>query len=148
MSDFQKKLEEMQRKREQEQLAEIATFKTYVQQAFPTAVGTPSGLHYLMHEAGTGNNPGKHQTVHVHYTGKLTDGTVFDTSYKRGAPIAFPIGAGRVIKGWDEGIALLREGGKATLIIPYFLAYGKEGRPPVIPPAATLIFDVELVKVG
>ena len=80
-------------------------------------------------------------------TGFLTDGTVFDSSVARGTPIAFPIGAGRVIAGWDEGIAMLSSGSKAKLIIPYFLAYGEQGRPPVIPAKATLIFDVELVSV-
>ena len=83
----------------------------------------------------------------MHYTGSLTSGKVFDSSYKRNEPISFPLGMGRVIKGWDEGIALLNVGGKAKLIIPYFLAYGEEGHPPVIPARATLIFDVELTDV-
>lgn len=145
MSDFQKILEERKKQAEQAQLAAMAEFKTYVQQAFPDAQATPSGLHYIMEAEGNGSKPVKFQTVSVHYTGALTNGTVFDSSYKRNQPIEFPLGQGRVIKGWDEGIALLSKGAKAKLIIPYFLAYGAEGRPPVIPAKATLIFDVELV---
>ncbi|MBK7147903.1 MAG: FKBP-type peptidyl-prolyl cis-trans isomerase [Bacteroidetes bacterium] len=120
---------------------------TFVQQNYPTATGTSSGLHYIMEQEGSGPKPNKFQEVHVHYTGSLTDGSVFDSSVKRGTPIAFPIGAGRVIAGWDEGIAMLSTGAKAKLIIPYFLAYGEQGRPPVIPAKATLIFDVELVSI-
>lgn len=148
MSDFQKRLEEMRKLQELEKLAAMATFTTYVQQHFPTAVGTASGLFYILEHEAPGEKPRKFQNVSVHYTGALTDGTVFDTSHKRGQPITFPLGAGRVIKGWDEGIALLTPGSKARLIIPYFLAYGEQGRPPVIPPKATLIFDVELVSVA
>ncbi len=85
-------------------------------------------------------------TVEVHYTGKLTDGTVFDSSVGRD-PISFTLGAGAVIAGWDQGILGMTVGEKKTLTIPPELAYGEEGRPPVIPPNATLIFDVELVAV-
>lgn len=145
MSDFQKILEERRKQQEQAQLLAMAEFKTYVQQAFPEAQATASGLHYIIESEGTGPKPSKFQNVSVHYSGALTNGTVFDSSYKRNAPIEFPIGAGRVIKGWDEGIAMLSKGAKAKLIIPYFLAYGEQGRPPVIPAKATLIFDVELV---
>ena len=87
------------------------------------------------------------KTVKVHYTGYLTDGKKFDSSVERGEPIAFPLGMGNVIKGWDEGIALMKTGEKARLIIPYQLAYGEQGYPGAIPPKATLIFDVELVEV-
>lgn len=87
------------------------------------------------------------KTVSVHYTGKLTNGTVFDSSVTRGTPIEFQLGVGRVIKGWDEGIALMKVGGKATLTIPPELGYGARGAGGVIPPNATLIFDVELVSV-
>lgn len=147
MSDFQNKLEEMRKKQEQAQLQSVAEFNAFVAKNYPTAKGTSTGLHYIIEQEGTGPKPNKHQNVSVHYTGSLTDGTVFDSSHKRNQPITFPIGQGRVIKGWDEGIALLGVGGKAKLIIPYFLAYGEAGRPPVIPAKATLIFDVELVGV-
>src|SRR5690606_20295430 len=91
-----------------------------------------------------GARPTAGQTVKVHYSGYLEDGNMFDSSVERGQPIAFALGVGQVIKGWDEGISLLRVGEKAKLIIPFDLAYGAAGRPPVIPPSATLIFDVEL----
>lgn len=147
MSEYQKKLEELRKKQEQAALAAVAEFNVYVQKHFPLAKNTSSGLHYMIENEGTGEPAQKHRNVSVHYTGMLTNGTVFDSSYKRNQPIEFPLGMGRVIKGWDEGIALLKTGGKAKLIIPYFLAYGEQGRPPVIPAKATLIFDVELVAV-
>jgi len=109
---------------------------------------TSSGLQYIVIEEGTGDKPEKGDTVKVHYTGKLEDGTVFDSSVKRGVPIEFQVGVGRVIKGWDEGIADMKEGGKRQLIIPPDLGYGANGYPPVIPPNSTLIFDVELVEVN
>ena len=87
------------------------------------------------------------QFVSVHYTGYLEDGSIFDSSIDRGEPIAFPVGTGRVIAGWDEGIMLLNVGGKARLIIPSQLAYGEKGAGNIIPPNATLIFDVELLDV-
>jgi FKBP-type peptidyl-prolyl cis-trans isomerase len=87
------------------------------------------------------------KTVSVHYTGYLENGTVFDSSISRGEPISFPLGQGRVIRGWDEGIALLKVGEKARLLIPSALAYGDRGAGGLIPPGADLIFDVELVGV-
>ena len=102
---------------------------------------TASGLKYVIIEQGTGPQPKPGDQVMVKYTGKLEDGTVFDTG-----TIPFTLGVGAVIPGWDEGIALLNEGGKATLIIPSELAYGPQGNGP-IPPNATLIFDVELQDV-
>jgi peptidyl-prolyl cis-trans isomerase A (cyclophilin A) len=108
---------------------------------------TASGLEYIEVEPGTGAQAESGKTVSVHYTGKFQDGKVFDSSVSRGEPIKFPLGAGRVIKGWDEGIALMKEGGKAQLVIPPHLGYGESGAGGVIPPNATLVFDVELVSV-
>ena len=108
---------------------------------------TDSGLEYIEVEAGTGAQAEAGKTVSVHYTGKLQDGKVFDSSISRGEPITFPLGRGRVIKGWDEGIALMKVGGKAQLVIPPHLAYGESGAGGIIPPNATLVFDVELVSV-
>jgi FKBP-type peptidyl-prolyl cis-trans isomerase len=108
---------------------------------------TNSGLEYIETVAGTGAQAAAGKTVSVHYTGKLTNGKVFDSSLTRGTPIEFKLGAGRVIKGWDEGIALMKVGGKATLTIPPQLGYGERGAGGVIPPNATLIFEVELVSV-
>lgn len=108
---------------------------------------TASGLKYIMIKQGAGTNAAAGNTVRVHYTGYLTDGKKFDSSVERDEPIEFPLGQGKVIKGWEEGIALLNPGGKARLIIPYELAYGEKGRPPIIPEKATLVFDVELVEV-
>lgn len=108
---------------------------------------TNSGLEYVETLAGTGVQAAAGKTVNVHYTGKLTNGKVFDSSLTRGQPIEFKLGTGRVIKGWDEGIALMKVGGKATLTIPPELGYGERGAGGAIPPNATLIFEVELVSV-
>ena len=108
---------------------------------------TASGLQYIILEEGSGPKAESGELVSVHYTGWLEDGTEFDSSIGRDRPIEFPIGRGRVIPGWDEGIALLNLGTKARLIIPSQIAYGPSGAPPVIPADATLIFDVELVDI-
>jgi len=108
---------------------------------------TSSGLAYKIIKKGTGAKAEAGKTVSVHYTGKLSNGTKFDSSYDRNQPIEFELGRGRVIKGWDEGISLLNVGSKATFIIPPDLGYGARGAGGVIPPNATLIFDVELVEV-
>jgi peptidyl-prolyl cis-trans isomerase A (cyclophilin A) len=102
---------------------------------------------YIELEEGKGKKAEAGKTVAVHYTGKFQDGRVFDSSVSRGEPIEFVLGQGMVIRGWDEGIAMMRVGGKAQLIIPPDLAYGEKGASGVIPPNATLVFDVELVKV-
>jgi FKBP-type peptidyl-prolyl cis-trans isomerase FkpA len=108
---------------------------------------SPSGLKYLIYEQGEGKRPKTGDIVAVHYFGVLIDGNAFDNSFERAEPITFPLGEGRVIPGWDEGIALLREGGKATLFIPAELGYGVGGYPPDIPPGAELVFYVELTEV-
>ena len=108
---------------------------------------TKSGLEYIETITGTGVQAGTGKTVKVHYTGKFPNGKVFDSSIERGEPIEFVLGTGRVIKGWDEGIALMKVGGKARLVIPAQLGYGERGAGGVIPPNATLEFEVELVEV-
>ncbi|MGS2761344.1 peptidylprolyl isomerase [Sinomicrobium sp. M5D2P9] len=108
---------------------------------------TESGLWYKILEKGNGDKATKGKTVSVHYKGMLMDGSVFDSSYKRNQPIDFQLGAGQVISGWEEGIELLNTGDKARLVIPSELAYGSRGAGGVIPPNATLVFEVELVKI-
>ncbi len=127
--------------------AAMAEFENWVRTTYPTAKQTPSGLWYVVEQEGTGAQAAAGKQVSVHYAGKLQNGTEFDNSYKRGEPISFTLGVGQVIPGWDEGIALMKEGGKYKLIIPSELGYGKRGAGGVIPPNATLIFDTELVKV-
>jgi FKBP-type peptidyl-prolyl cis-trans isomerase len=107
---------------------------------------TSSGLQYEIVKEGTGKNPGPNSSVTVHYTGKLLDGTVFDSSVTRGQPATF--GLNQVIRGWTEGLQLIKEGGKAILYIPYDLAYGERGAGAQIPPYSALIFEVELIKIN
>ncbi|MBD2180678.1 FKBP-type peptidyl-prolyl cis-trans isomerase [Planktothrix sp. FACHB-1355] len=111
-------------------------------------VTTESGLKYIDLVEGTGAIPKTGQTVIVHYTGTLEDGSQFDSSRDRNQPFSFPLGRGRVIKGWDEGISTMRVGGRRQLIIPAELGYGSRGAGGVIPPNATLIFDVELLRIS
>ncbi len=106
---------------------------------------TASGLNYVMTVEGNGEKPEVGQMVQVHYTGKLLDGTVFDSSIERGEPISFPLGVGQVIPGWDEGIALMSKGEKGVLYIPYYLAYGDRQAGDKIVPYSNLMFEVELV---
>ena len=109
---------------------------------------TPSGLKYDDLVVGTGPEAKAGQSVTVHYTGWLTDGKKFDSSKDRKDPFVFPLGAGRVIKGWDEGVQGMKVGGKRKLTIPPGLGYGPRGAGNAIPPNATLVFEVELLKVG
>jgi FKBP-type peptidyl-prolyl cis-trans isomerase len=107
---------------------------------------TPSGLQYQDVVTGTGPEATTGQVAVVHYTGWLTDGTKFDSSRDRGTPFSFPLGGGQVIAGWDQGVAGMKVGGRRKLLIPPDLGYGEMGSPPVIPAAATLVFDVELLE--
>ncbi len=110
-------------------------------------VTTTSGLQYIIIEPGDGPMPELGQRVQVHYTGWLTDGHKFDSSRDRNEPFAFPVGQRRVIRGWDEGVAIMRVGETRRLIIPSDLGYGKRGSGGVIPGGATLIFDIELLAI-
>ena len=122
-----------------------------IAQSAAKPVTTASGLQYIDTKPGTGASPKPNQTVTVHYTGWLyangAKGKKFDSSVDRNEPFEFPIGKGRVIAGWDEGVASMKVGGKRTLIIPPQLGYGARGAGGVIPPNATLMFDVELLAV-
>jgi FKBP-type peptidyl-prolyl cis-trans isomerase FkpA len=109
---------------------------------------TPSGLKYVDLKAGSGTEARSGAVVEVHYTGWLVDGTKFDSSRDRNQPFRFKLGAGQVIKGWDEGVAGMKVGGKRKLTIPSELGYGRQGAGSTIPPGATLVFEVELLGVG
>ncbi len=123
----------------------------HAQTAGKKVMTTASGLKYIDETVGTGASPQRGQTVVVHYTGWLyvngEKGKKFDSSVDRHEPFEFPIGEGHVIKGWDEGVASMKVGGKRTLIIPPALGYGAQGAGGIIPPNATLMFDVELLSV-
>ncbi len=108
---------------------------------------TATGLRYQDLAEGTGSEARAGNSVSVHYTGWLTDGSKFDSSRDRGTPLTFQLGAGRVIPGWEEGVAGMKVGGKRKLVIPSDLGYGTRGAPPVIPPNSTLVFDVELLEI-
>ena len=137
---------EADKKKKEEEFA--ANQNKLAEEMKATMQKTPSGLYYKITKTTDGIAPKAGDQVSVHYAGKLIDGTEFDSSFKRNQPIEIPIGVGQVIKGWDEGIMLLKEGETATLLIPSELGYGANGAGGVIPPNAWLIFDVELVKVN
>jgi len=118
----------------------------YLRENYGTAHVNPSGLRYLVHNPGTGNPPALGAQVAVHYDGYLLNGTKFDSSRDRHEPFVFRVGTGAVIKGWDEAFATMKQGEKRTLIIPWWLAYGEQGRGP-IPPRGTLRFEVELLEI-
>jgi peptidylprolyl isomerase len=115
---------------------------------FMDTTKTASGLQYAEIHEGTGASPNRGQRVTVHYTGVLENGVKFDSSVDRDEPFTFKLGVGQVIEGWDEGVATMKTGGKRRLIIPSNLAYGPRGIAGAIPPNATLIFDVELLKIS
>ena len=119
--------------------------KNYIKEKGLDAKRTDSGLYYIITTPGTGENAKAGQTVKVHYTGTTLDGKKFDSSVDRGQPFEFPLGQGQVIQGWDEGIALLNKGAKATLLVPSPMAYGERSPSPAIPANAILRFDVELI---
>ncbi len=126
---------------------EKVTMANYISKNKITVQPTPSGLYYIETAAGTGEQAVAGDKVKVHYSGTLLDGTKFDASYDRGEPYEFTLGRNEVVKGWDEGIAMMKKGGKATLIVPSSLAYGERARGAVIHAFAPLKFDVELVDV-
>ena len=133
--------------REKREAEEKAKQKELLDSVAKGYAETESGLRYQILQKGDGKQATKGAGVSVHYKGQLLDGTVFDSSYKRKQPIDFNVGVGQVIAGWDEGIQLLQVGDKARFVIPSDLAYGSAGAGGVIPPDATLIFDVELMNV-
>ena len=140
------KAEELKAEKENA-MKENEVIAKYIADKQITPSKSSSGLMYIISEPGAGEQAQAGKTVKVHYTGRLLDGTKFDSSLDRNDPIEFKLGQGMVIKGWDEGIALLKVGGKALLIIPSNLAYGSRGAGGVIPPFSPLTFEVELVSV-
>ncbi len=145
-TDAALKAEELKAEKENA-MKENEMIAKYIADKQITPSKSSSGLMYIISEPGTGEQAQAGKTVKVHYTGRLLDGTKFDSSLDRSDPIEFKLGQGMVIKGWDEGIALLKVGGKALLIIPSNLAYGSRGAGGVIPPFSPLTFEVELVSV-
>lgn len=139
--------EYFQRKEKEQAQQAIAEGKVFLEENAKreSVTQTKSGLQYEVLSEGTGKSPKATDTVRCHYEGRLLDGSVFDSSYKRGEPADF--GLNQVITGWTEGVQLMREGAKYRFFIPYLLAYGERGAGSSIPPYSTLIFDVELIKV-
>lgn len=146
---MRKQREEMLAGQAEQMKIDSAMIEEYLKENNIDAKTTESGIRYVITKKGKGVQPSPGDSVFVQYTGKFLDGTKFDSSYDREGqkPLAFPIGQGMVIPGWDEGIALLNEGSKATLYVPSPLAYGPQGAGGVIEPNSVLVFDVELVDV-
>lgn len=143
--DIDARIEKMKADHPEETAAAAQQLTEYLAKNKINVEPTPSGLYYVMTQEGNGEKPAIGQMVKVHYTGKLLDGTVFDSSVERGDPITIPIGVGQVIPGWDEGIQMMSKGEKGVLYIPYYLAYGERQAGEKITPFSNLIFDVELV---
>lgn len=153
MKEEQKKLDEKfeankQRLPEIESLIKTTLEEFKSEKNKDQVISTESGIKYIVHSTGSGPKAESGKSVNVNYYGCLMDGTHFDDSWSRPQDFSFVIGSGQVIPGWDEGVALLNEGSKATFIIPYALAYGEAGRPPVIPEKADLVFYIEVNKVN
>jgi FKBP-type peptidyl-prolyl cis-trans isomerase len=144
---FANKVKNFEENQQEKQKKEAMKVLVQINEKYPNARTTESGLIIANEIKGEGMEALAGKVVSVHYTGRLMNGTVFDSSVDRGEPIEFTLGSGMVIKGWDEGIAELKVGGKATFIIPHHLAYGDNGHPPIIPAKSTLEFDVELIDV-
>ena len=130
----------------QKALKEQEALASYIESNQITTEPTASGLYFISEKKGTGKAAEAGKTVKVHYTGMFLDGTKFDSSVDRGEPFEFQLGVGNVIRGWDEGVAMMKEGGKAKLLIPSSLAYGPQDNGP-IPGFSTLMFEVELIEV-
>jgi peptidylprolyl isomerase len=134
---------------EQERLADMATEDAvaFIEENWPEAEKTKSGLYYVVEKRGRGRKPRRGATVTVHYVGRLLDGTVFDSSVARDQPMQFAVGTGRMIRGFDEAVQDMRKGEKRTIILPPELGYGDRGAQGVIPPNAYLVFEIELLRV-
>lgn len=139
--------ETFQKSKKEREAAAINAQEDMLNEHITNMEKTSSGLFYSIDRKGTGSKASKGHTVSVHYTGKLIDGTVFDSSYRRNEPISFKLGNNEVILGWEEGISLLSKGAKAKLVIPSHLGYGANGAGGVIPPNATLVFELELLSI-
>ncbi|SFV67834.1 Peptidyl-prolyl cis-trans isomerase [hydrothermal vent metagenome] len=136
-------------KRKKAQLEKnLKSFYEYVKTNYPNAQKTKSGLYYVVLKKGKGDTPKKGDLIKAHYDVSLSNGKLIDSSYKRNKPLTVAIGIGRVIKAWDEAVLTMKIGEKRILITPYYLAYGEAGRPPIIPPKSTLIFNLELISIN
>ena len=143
--DAEKHIAKMKEDHAEETAVAAQQLADYLAKNNITVEPTQSGLYYVMTQEGNGEKPEVGQIVKVHYTGKLLDGTVFDSSVERGEPISIPIGVGQVIPGWDEGIMMMSKGEKGVLYIPYYLAYGDRQAGDKIVPFSNLVFEVELI---